>query len=87
MRIKYTKLSKATKNNINEVIVDLRKGINYIKSEKTALCRKDKTATTTLHFTRKCDNAVLYELNKDIGSELNYIYNALCNLEKLLTIE
>lgn len=55
----------------------------FILSNEIAVCRKGGKATTSLHYSRD-DGAVLYEINKRVGSQLSQLFEARRQLEHFL---
>jgi hypothetical protein len=59
------------------------RALEYVMSPDVAIARKGGAATTTLHYTR-ADGAVLYEVCKDIGSDLTGLPTAVAELRTFL---
>lgn len=55
----------------------------FILSQDIAVCRKGGAASTTLHYTRQ-DGSVLYEINKEAGSQLVQLFEAKRELEHFI---
>jgi hypothetical protein len=64
------KLTKRQKNDIQQIIKHLQRGQSLIDSDSISVCRKKEQETTSLDFVRKSDGSVLYEIDKEIGSNL-----------------
>lgn len=62
-------MTKKDRARIDRAIGHLTRAINFINDPRTAVAFKGGMATTTLHYTR-ADGAVLYEVSKEIGSDL-----------------
>ncbi len=90
-------MTKRERAQLLAIMSDLERGIAYIDKEDVSLAQRTRTATTTLHFTRKPlpDCLIekdtynggaysLYEVNKDIGSEFCLARNALRRLKTML---
>lgn len=56
----------------------------YLSKPDVTVARVGGPATTTLHFTR-ADGRVLYEVNKEYGSDLAQLQIAIADLKALLT--
>lgn len=76
------KLSKVSNKNIDDLrtIQDyLQRSIDYIKEDKTKICRVT-SGTTTLDYEN--DGHYIRPFKKFIGSDLNYLINAKRRLDK-----
>lgn len=78
------KLSRAQRNELENIQRQLAQALAFIAKPDLALCKKGGFASTTMHMTRQADNAVLYEINKDIGSEFALAHAAQHNLNGFL---
>lgn len=77
-------MTKTQSRALHGVLADLKRGLTYLDQPRVAIARKGQgDATTTLHFTR-ADGATLYEVAKDIGSELALLRTGIANLERFL---
>ena len=74
------KISKKDFNKLCNILNNLHKGVEFILRKDISVARISDQATTSLHFTRAVDSKILYEIEKEIGSDLCYLYNS----EKLL---
>jgi len=63
-------LTGKQKRQIQRAIDHLDRAIEFIRSPRVAVAIREKMATTTLHYTRALDGAILYEIDKEIGSDL-----------------
>ena len=75
------KLTKKAKRELDAVLTKLLRANSKLYSDQVAVCLVQKQSTTTLDFTREKDNRVLYEINKEYGSEIcfyNDVANKLC---------
>lgn len=77
------KLTKVQTRTLEHILGHLRRGQAYLDREDIAVALKNRPATTTLHFTR-ADGATLYEITKDIGSDLTGFRWAATMLEQFL---
>lgn len=64
-----SKLTKKQAAELESILRRLGEAEKYLMSDDVAVCRKGGVATTTLHYTRQ-DGSVLYEVNKEAGSQL-----------------
>ena len=78
------KLPKKDQARLMRVIDQLERAHAYIMSDRTAVCHVESHATTTLHFTRKMDDRILYEVVKDIGSDYAMMETAISRLKEWL---
>jgi len=78
-----SKLTKLQRRAIERALYHAQRAQKYIADNRTAVARVDNTATTTLHYTRQ-DGRILYEVAKDIGSDLCGLPDAIRELEQLL---
>jgi len=78
-----SRLTRKQRLSIECALEYLKRGVRYLLSERIAIARRGGPATTTLHYTRG-DGAVLYEVEKQIGSELCLLFRAQQELERLL---
>ena len=77
------RLTRATRRAIEAALYDARRARDYIMAPSTAVCIRGTMATTTLHYTRG-DGAVLYEEEREYGSDLCGLSDAIRRLEALL---
>jgi hypothetical protein len=54
---------------IERAIGHLQRAAKFLAQPRVAVATRDDRATTTAHYTR-ADGGVLYEINKEIGSDL-----------------
>jgi hypothetical protein len=67
------------------VLLDLQRAMDFIKDERTAVCRVGfGMATTTLHMTRPSDSKIFYEINKHYGSQLCGLEEGMHKLRRML---
>ena len=69
---------------IENALHHLNRALKFIYSEDVAVARRGKIATTTLHYIRPNDGTSLYEINKDIGSDLTGLGTGIHYLNRLL---
>jgi len=82
------KLTRKQLASLNSIRFNLQRAMDYIYSERTLVCAEKSTATTTLDFTRKVDGVVCCEIEKEYGSHLCGLKDAmrqLDNFEKMNT--
>jgi hypothetical protein len=75
---------KRDRRELELVVLDLKRALQYINRPETCVCRVGGPATTTLHMTRPMDGKVFYEVNKEIGSNLTGLAEGLRKLERML---
>jgi hypothetical protein len=63
------RLTRKQARHLQQAVDHLTRAINYLAWPNVVVARRGDRPTTTLHYTRP-DGAVLYEVNKDIGSDL-----------------
>ena len=76
------KLTKAQRASIERALYHANRANAYIMAPDLALCRRERFATTTLHYTRG-DGAILYEVAKH-SSHLVGLPDAIRDLERIL---
>jgi len=81
------KLTKKQRNEIQSAIDYLTRGLSFLRSERIAVCRRKTVATTTLDYVNSQSQAVLYEIDTHIGSEICCFDHALTGLSRLLEAE
>lgn len=74
------KLTRKQLASLNSIRVNLQRAMDYIYSEQTLVCAKRSAATTTLDFTRKADGVVCCEMEKEYGSHLCGLRDAMKRL-------
>lgn len=79
-------MTKKDLRKLHQIRDALAEGVQYLRSDRIAVAIKGGPATTTLHYTR-ADGSALYEIEKEIGCKLCYIYTALESLNLLLEHE
>lgn len=80
------KLTKAQASALRHILDHISRGQAFIMSERIAVARRADQATTTAHYVRAQDGACLYELDKEIGSELTLIHNAVEKLNSFIEV-
>lgn len=91
------KLTKAQRHQAEQALSALMRAHHFLQDDRTAVCRRDKVATTTLHFTRgeipealqtlesrRLGQYALYEIDKGIGSDLCGMQTAIRHLQTLI---
>lgn len=78
------KLTKKQQKELAGILATLKRGMEYVYSEHTAVCHVSSFASTTLHYTRKMDDRILYEVEREYGSELCYLKEAAKRLERFI---
>lgn len=77
------KLTRAQRSQIEAALYHAKRAHVYIFSDSVAVTRRERSATTTLHYTRP-DGAVLYEVQKTYGSDLCGLDDTVKALEGIL---
>jgi hypothetical protein len=62
----------------------LARGLRYIRRADIAVCLKGYPGTTTLHAVRPLDGVTLYEVEKEIGSDLCAVATAFESLTRII---
>lgn len=82
-------MAKLTQKQIKQIEIALsyiRRTREYISRPDIAVCRRDRFASTTLHYTNQFgDGSCLYEIDKHIGSDLQLLDHAAMALQLMLT--
>jgi len=82
-------MSKLTKTQIKEIqiIIDKMERANKILySDKITVCKTENKATTNLHYTRNADDKIIYEINKEVGSEICFYNDCLSKLKYFISV-
>jgi len=82
-----SRMTKKQTSQIESAIYHIGRSMKFIQSPRTVVAMRDTMATTTLHYVRPSDGAVLYEVDKEIGSDLTGLEFAKRELERLLNPE
>ena len=77
------KIQKTVRSKLRDIERDLLQAKRYIKSDRTHFCVRTNNITT-LDYTNKASGESLQIMNKDVGSDLCYLYNAIDSLNRLL---
>jgi hypothetical protein len=65
-----SRLTGKQRRQVQRAIDALDRALRYIRSPRMAVAIRGTPATTTLHYIRPSDGATLYEIEKEIGSDL-----------------
>lgn len=76
-------LTRKQRRELEQVLYHMNRALVFISNESVAVACRDNMATTTLHYTRP-DGACLYEIAKDIGSDLTGLPDAVRHLSRFL---
>ena len=79
------KLTKKARDDLRFVLRNAERAHIYISSPNIAVARKGGPATTTLHYTR-ADGSALYEVDKEIGSDLTGLKSAIAALATFIAL-
>lgn len=77
------KLTKKDRAQLLQVLTALKRGQNYILSDRIVVACKCNYATTTEHLTNGA-GLICYPLNKEIGSDLAVLHTGIETLHSLL---
>jgi hypothetical protein len=77
------KLSQKQESKLRGILAELETGIDFLKRADLHVMRE--TNSTTTDVWAGPDGKRAYSMNKDIGSNLCYLYNAKQHLEQFLT--
>ncbi len=80
------KFTKVQRRALEQALYHLKRGREYLKQTSVVVAVRSEHATTTLHYTRG-DGAVLYPIDKQIGSDLAGFDFAERELRRLLETE
>lgn len=78
------KLTRRQTGDLEYVLRNLECAQSFLNQHDVSVARKSKLAITTLHYTR-ADGNTLYEIDKQIGSDLTGIGNAVGALRAFLS--
>lgn len=76
-------LTRKQRTALEAILYHAKRAERYIKQPTVAIARKGGTATTTLHCVNQ-QGTVLYEIDKEIGSDLTGLYETVLSLERFL---
>ncbi len=68
---------------IESILYHAERAHKYLMDTRTAIARRDTVASTTLHYVRP-DGSALYEVAKEIGSDLCGLPDAIRGLKDLV---
>jgi hypothetical protein len=77
------KLTNKAKATLASILEKAKTAREFLSRADVAVARKSKIPTTTLHYTRP-DGWSLYEIDKEIGSDLAQLTTAIRDLEAFL---
>ena len=81
------KLTKLQRRTIQTALDHAQAAFSYVMSDRTAVCAVMEHASTTRHFSRICDARVLYEVEKEYGSNLCRLAASIKTLQDMLESE
>ncbi len=76
-------LTKKDQAFLSNILIDLKKAQKYILRVDTLICLKDTGKPYGTSYVNK-EGAGLSVMNKEIGSDICYLYNSIRNLENAL---
>ena len=77
------KLTRYQRSELESILYHAKRAQEYIQKPKIVIACEENYASTTLHFVRKAV-MILYPLDKNIGSDITGLYDAVRLLERLL---
>jgi len=80
-------LTKVQRAAISHALYNAQRALTYIMDPAVAVTRRKPCTTTTLDYVRTVDRAVLYEVTKEIGSDLCGLQDCVRALSLLLNPE
>jgi hypothetical protein len=78
------KLTRKQRAELLRALGHAERAYRYLHHPDVAVCIRRHMATTTLDYTRPGDGAVLYEITKNVGSDLVGLEDAICCLSAIL---
>ncbi len=78
-----SRMTKRDRTTITRALDNIKSAHNFIGLPDVAVCRKNRPATTTLHYTRE-DGSTMYEIDKEMGSDLAGLHIGIVMLEAIL---
>jgi hypothetical protein len=76
-------LTKKQRGHLETTLYHLKRAERYIFGPQTAVAARKPMATTTLDYSR-ADGAVLYEVEREYGSDLVGLRDGIARLEQFL---
>jgi hypothetical protein len=80
------KMTRKTRDALETALHHAIRADGFIDRPDIAVALKDRVATTTLHYTR-ADGATLYEIDKDIGSDLCGLKDCVALLRNIINLD
>jgi hypothetical protein len=71
------------RQSLETILYHAKRAERYIKQPTIAIARKGGIPSTTLHCVNQ-QGTVLYEIDKEIGSDITGLYDAVRSLERFL---
>lgn len=78
-----SKLTNKQRQALEHALYHLERAHKFLMAPDTAVARRCRQASTTLHYTR-ADGAVLYEIAREIGSDLVGLETGIAALRQFL---
>ena len=76
-------LTRKQRTALEAILYHAKRAEKYIKQPNVAIARKGGMASTTLHCVNQ-QGTVLYEIDKEIGSDITGLYETVRSLERFL---
>ena len=76
-------LTRKQRTALEQILYHAKRAESYIRQPDVSIARKGGVATTTLHYVNH-QGTVLYEVNKEIGSNITGLYDVVRLLERFL---
>lgn len=77
-------MTKKQMRELYTILSNLESGRKYLMSDEVAFALRRRRATTTLDYVRESDGAVLFELNREIGSPLAQLHTGIGQLRNFI---
>ena len=77
-------MTKKDRRAVETALDDAERAFAYIHRDDVAVCRVGSEATTSIHYSRKMDGRVLYEVERGYGSDLCRLEECIKALRRLL---
>jgi len=77
-------ITKKTWNKLDSILSDLDQGIKFLLEEKTTVLRESTRQSDDFFSSAFYPNKKYYQIDKEIGSRLCYLYTAKATLTQLL---
>jgi len=76
-------LTRKQRESLETILYHAKRAERYVRQPNISIARKGGMASTTLHCVNQ-QGTVLYEVDKEIGSDLCGLYDAVRSLDRFL---